>query len=355
MNESGKVKIIIVDDSPVVLAILKKIFSTSSDLQIAGTGKNGLEGLELLKMHNPDVICTDLHMPEMDGLEFIRRVMETSPKPMLVISTAVSDAGDKNVFQLLEAGALDVFPKPAGGKEEDYEKIGAHLISKVKLLKSVPVFKKIRKVSHTSAASSASSSSTTFMPALSEKEFKFVAVGASTGGPNALQAIFSMLPKDFSAPILCVQHISPGFQDSLISWLSSTSRLKITVMEENSVPEAGVIYFPPEGKHMTVNGQGRLVSSTEPGYNGHCPSVNILFKSLGRYFASKTLAVLLTGMGDDGATGLLTVRQFGGTTIAEAESSCVVYGMPRVAKEIGAAELVLPLGRIAPQLAAFLK
>lgn len=352
MNESGKVKIIIVDDSPVVLAILKKIFSASPDLLIAGTGRNGLEGLELLKMHNPDVICTDLHMPEMDGLEFIRRVMETNPKPMLVISTAVSDAGDKNVFQLLEAGALDVFPKPSGGREEDYERISAHLVSKVKLLKSVPVFKKIRK---TPLTSSPSSHSTTFMPALSEKEFKFVAVGASTGGPNALQSVFSGLPKDFRAPILCVQHISPGFQDSLISWLSSTCRLRITVMEENSLPEAGVIYFPPEGKHMTVNSQGRLVSSTEPGYNGHCPSVNVLFKSLGKYFASKTLAVLLTGMGDDGAMGLLTIRQFGGTTIAEAESSCVVYGMPRVANEIGAAEMVLPLGRIAPQLSAFLK
>lgn len=343
-----KIKVLLIDDSPIVLNILKRILDKSSEVLVIGTAKNGEEGLEQVKFLNPDVVCTDLMMPVMDGLEFTKRLMESNPKPILVVSAALQGANETNVFQLLEAGALDVFPKPSGGSEKEYDLIRDKIVSKIRVISSIPVYKKVKKNPGETTASH---------PAIStnpNKKIKILAIGASTGGPNALLAILEKLPKDISVPILCVQHISDGFIDSLVAWLGQNTKLKIKIMHDGETPLAGNVYFPQNMKHMVIGVDGKLQISNEAPYNGHCPSVNVMFKSVAKYAGDKVLGVLLTGMGDDGATGLLTIKHMGGKTIGEAESSCVVYGMPKVAKEIGAVDIQLPIDKIAAHILGYI-
>ena len=340
----NKIKVLLIDDSPIVLNILKRILDKSSEVLVIGTAKNGSEGLDQVRFLNPDVICTDLMMPVMDGLEFTKQLMETNPKPILVVSAALQGENETNVFQLLEAGALDVFPKPSGGTDKDYDMIRDRLVSKIRVIKSIPVYKKAKKHPGVETGS---------FPAInaSQKQtIKFLAIGASTGGPNAIQQVLGGLPREFPLPILCVQHISDGFIESMVSWLGQNTKLKVKIMHEGETPVAGTVYFPQNLKHMVIGSDGKLQVSNEAPFNGHCPSVNVLFKSLAKYSGDKTLAVILTGMGDDGATGILTIKHMGGKTIGEAESTCVVYGMPKVAKEIGAIEIQLPVDKIASHI-----
>ncbi len=345
----NKIKVLLIDDSPIVLNILKRILDKSPEVLVIGTAKNGSEGLEQVRFLNPDVICTDLMMPVMDGLEFTKQLMETSPKPILVISAALQGENETNVFQLLEAGALDIFPKPAGGTDKDYDLIRDRLVSKIRVIKSIPVYKKAKKNPTIETASYPA------LPSHSSKQIiKFLAIGASTGGPNAVQQILGHLPKEISVPVLCVQHISDGFIDSMVGWLGQNTKLKVKIMQEGETPVAGTVYFPQNLKHMVIGSDGKLHVSNDPPFNGHSPSVNVLFKSLAMYAGDKTLAVILTGMGDDGATGLLTIKHTGGKTIGEAESTCVVYGMPKVAKEIGALDIQLPIDKIASHILGLL-
>lgn len=353
-----KIKIILIDDSPIVLVILKRILSQSEDIEILGTAKNGEEGLRLVESLNPDVVCTDLMMPIMDGLEFTKKLMETNPKPILVISSAAEN--ETNVFNLLQAGAIDIYQKPKGSLDSDYSKIAPSLITKVQALNGLPVYKKHSSTSYSSNSFPSSFSieipekkiedSYNFMSTPAKGNYRYLAIGASTGGPPAIQTVLSNLSNTISTPILCVQHISEGFTASLIDWLNSTTKFKCKIMTEGETPIPGYAYFPIEGTHMVMTPFGSLASSYEAPYNGHIPSVNVLFHSMAKNFASHVLGVILTGMGDDGANGLLAIRNAGGHTIGEAESSCIVYGMPRVAYEVGAVNVQVPLNDIANRI-----
>jgi two-component system chemotaxis response regulator CheB len=177
-----------------------------------------------------------------------------------------------------------------------------------------------------------------------------VAIGASTGGPQALQVILQQLPARFPAPILCVQHISPGFLPGLVSWLGAHCRIKLQIAQAGELPLAGHVYFPAEGLHLVVDRQGRLQSSQEPPVDGHRPSVTVTFRSVASHYGAASAAVLLTGMGRDGGAGMLAVSQAGGMTIAQDEASCVIFGMPKHAIDLGAAQRILPLAGIAAAL-----
>ncbi len=341
----NKIKVLLIDDSAIVLSILKKILLNSQEIEVIGTAINGKDGIQKVKELNPDVVCTDLMMPVMDGLEFTKELMQSIPKPILVISSALEGKNESNVFQLLEAGALEVFPKPKGGSEKDYEIIRPKLESKIRLIHSIPVFKK--------RASRKLEMETTYNLATTgdkSKSIRFLVIGSSTGGPNALQKILEKLPEKFPIPVICIQHISDGFIGSLVTWLDQSAKLKVKIMEEEETPVPGNVYFPKDHKHLVVNSEGKLKESNEVSLNGHTPSINITFKSFATHFGSTTLGVILTGMGDDGASGLLSIKNRGGRTIGESQESCVVYGMPRVAMEMGAIDYQLPLEKIADKI-----
>jgi two-component system chemotaxis response regulator CheB len=353
---SKKIKVVLIDDSPIVLTILKRILSTSTDIEVIGTAKDGAEGLKVVNELNPDVVCTDLLMPVMDGLEFTKALMSTNPKPILVISIAVQKEDKTNVFNVLKAGALDVFPKPKGNQAADFEQVAPELINKIKIVNGVLVFKKKDPTLNLNFTSSFPSLDTPKTEISSFKStYKMLAIGASTGGPPALQTILSDLPENFPVPIVCVQHISEGFIFGLVDWLDNLCKLKVEIAKEGEFPQAGKVYFPQEKKHLVLDANGRFVFSDELPYQGHKPAVNVTFDSFANYYKNSMLGVLLTGMGDDGAKGLKKIYDQGAYTIAQDEKSCAVFGMPRVAIQLGGAKEILSLNQISYRIKEILK
>ncbi|WP_013324329.1 chemotaxis-specific protein-glutamate methyltransferase CheB [Gloeothece verrucosa] len=352
------IKVLLVEDSPVALTVLKRILNEPPLVEVVGTARTGIEALELIPKIKPDVICTDLHMPKMDGLELTQEVMERFPRPILVISISVQDEDRQKVFKLLQAGAVDVFPKPRSGQLEDYEQVKDQLLNKIKVLAGVKVFTKRRKPSYLSdgpnerpprplVATPSLPSPPASPPAAT---VKLVVIGASTGGPQALQEIFSHLPSNFPVPILCVQHISEGFLQGFTDWLQNNCALPIEIAKTGKIPQAGKIYLPPEKEQMEIDKQGRFYCCKAPPVDGHCPSVTVLFQSVARVYGAGVIGILLSGMGRDGAAGLLSIVQKGGFTIAQDESTCVVFGMPQEAIKLRAAHQILPVQDIAPLL-----
>ena len=356
------IKILLVEDSPVVTIVLKRIFDSSPEIQVVGTASNGLEALELIPKVQPEVICTDLNMAPMNGLEFTQEVMKKYPLPILVISASVQVGDTQNVFQLLTAGALDVFPKPINGLVSDYARLGNQLIAKIKILSGVKVFtrhpkmvqtednKKIVKITQVPVHNYKLSNENVKSPTI-----KVLAIGASTGGPQALYAIISKLPANFPVPVICVQHISEGFLQGLVDWLGYESKLPVKIAGLGELPQAGIVYFPPEKRHLELDAQGRFIYSKSDNFAGHCPSITVTFKSVAKFYGRAAAGVLLTGMGRDGAEGMVAIAQLGGLTIAQDEATSVVFGMPKEAIALGAAQHVLPISAIAPLILAKLK
>ena len=355
------IRVLLVDDSPIALTILQRLLQATPDIEVVGAVRNGEEALQAIPLTNPQVICTDLHMPKMDGLRLTEEVMARFPRPILVISASVQEEDSHNVFRLLQAGAVDVFPKPAAGLPTEYEKAKAALVNRIKVLAGVTVFTR-RRSPLTSPASAPPASSPKPQPVpqspptslagsqLDMRAPRILAVGASTGGPQALQTILQPLPATFPVPVLCVQHISEGFLQGLVDWLNKECAIAVTVAQSGTLPQPGTVYFPPDGRHLELDPQGRLLVSNQPAVAGYRPSVTLLFQAVAQYYRRAAVGVLLTGMGRDGADGLQAIAQAGGLTIAQDEATSVVFGMPKAAIAIGAAQNVLPLDAIAPRL-----
>ena len=354
------IKVFLVEDSPVALNILTRMLESSPEKEVVGTAKTGVEALELIPKMKPDVICTDLYMPKMDGLTLTSEIMAKCPHPILVVSAAVQKQDTQEVFDLLDAGAVDVFPKPDGGLSLQYEATKQQLINKIKILSGIKVFTRNSQQKNHLKSYHSPQTVTKKLPPIGNAEnyqgnIKILAIGASTGGPNAYQDLLGSLPSNFPIPILCVQHISEGFLDGFIAWLQTVCPLKVTIAQHKEKPLPGTIYFPPEHRHLSLDSQGRFDCSLSPPVDSHCPSVTVLFESVAKVYGKNSLGILLTGMGKDGARGLLKMAQMGALTIAQDEQTSVVFGMPQEAIKLGAARLVLPMETIAPYIVKILK
>lgn len=344
------IKVLIVEDSLIATTILTRILNSSKIIEVVGTATNGIEGLKLIPRLKPDVICTDLHMPKMNGLDFTIEVMAMYPTPILVISASVQAEDTHHVFRLLEAGAVDIFPKPASGKTTDYEHIKQPLINRIKVLSGIKVFRKYRPVT-SSTPTVENRVAPEFMSfSKFDHKIKIMAIAASTGGPQAFVEILSQLPSKFSIPIVCVQHISEGFLGGFVHWLNENSRLKVKIASSGEIPQPGKIYFPPEKINLEFDSNRRFSCISNIPVDGHCPSATVMFKSVAKTFGKEAIGILLTGMGKDGATGLLDMANNGAYTIAQDEKTSVVFGMPQEAIKIGAARKILPLTAIAPDV-----
>ncbi len=342
------IRVLLVEDSQIALVVLRRILNSSPQIEVVGEARTGLEALMLIPKVQPDVICTDLHMPQMDGLEFTYEVMALYPRPILVISASVQEEDTHQVFQLLEAGAVDIFPKPRAGLTLNDELLKQELINKINILSGVKVLTKKRK-----SLSQSKSKLTRHLSAFSSQSYpkpKIVVIGASTGGPQALRELFTQLPSDFPVPVICVQHICLGFLQGLIDWLAISCRLPIQIAQPGDIPKPGKIYFPPEQQHLELDSRGKFSCSDSPPLEGHRPSATVTFESVVKFYGKTTVGILLTGMGRDGAQGMQAIAQTGGLTIAQDEASCVVFGMPKEAINLGAAKQVLPIQAIAPML-----
>jgi two-component system, chemotaxis family, protein-glutamate methylesterase/glutaminase len=358
------IKVLLVEDSPIAKTLLTRLINSTTDLMVVGTASTGVEGLELIPKLKPDVICTDLHMPKMDGLEFTSEVMANYPTPILVISASVQEEDTRNVFRLLEAGAVDIFPKPRAGLIQDYEEIKIELLNRIKILSGVKVFRRSKKsfssLHNENKGENNLTKEKTVNPNISppvtpisggytsnvriiSSKIKIITIGSSTGGPQALLELLSNLPSNFPVPIVCVQHISEGFLQGLLDWLSYNCRLKIEIAKTGELPQGGVVYFPPEKHHLELDRQGRFSPTNSPPLAGHRPSVTVTFRAIAKYYGSSAVGILLTGMGRDGAEGLLDLYKAGSLTIAQDENTCVVFGMPKEAIALGAAQKILPI------------
>jgi two-component system chemotaxis response regulator CheB len=292
----------------------------------------------------------DIHMPRMDGLDATRRIMETCPTPIVVVSGSTDSAEVATTFEAMEAGALAVLRRPAGIGHPDHEATARELVQTVKLMSEVKVVRRWSRARRDSIARPA-------QPRLERApgSCRIVAIGASTGGPPVLQSILSQLPKDFPAPVLVVQHMAAGFVRGFIEWLAHSSRLPIHLAAHGEQMLPGHVYVAPDELQMKVERGGRIALTRDAPENGLRPSVSYLFRSLAEAYGSDGVAGLLSGMGRDGADELKLLKDRGMVTFAQDKESSVVHGMPGEAIKLGAATLVLPPEKIAAVLARLAK
>ena len=344
-------RVVLVEDSPVALEILQRLLNSSPEVDVVGTARDGVEGLEVITRTKPDVICTDLLMENMDGLELTQRVMADDPRPILVISNFVNKTDVDNVFRLLQAGASDVFPKPTTESPTDYEKLKNALVTKIKVLSNMKVTAKRPGQSLSSSPNLMTSGafSGNQMQMMNVSRVKVIAIGASTGGLQAIQKIVCQLPANFPLPIICTVHLSTGVLSGLVNWLSSECALKVKIAEVGESPLPGTVYFAPEKSNLELNVHGNFIYSNCPETDKHCPSISAMFNSVARVYGKATAGVLLTGIGSDGAQGLQAIAQAGGITAAQEEKGGS-FGMVKEAIALKAVQQVLSLEKIAPFL-----
>jgi two-component system chemotaxis response regulator CheB len=340
----SKINVLIVDDSKVSRMLLSHLLASDPGIRVMDTVPDGKAALDFVSHTKPDVVLMDIHMPELDGFETTRRIMESQPVP-IVICSATTDTKDAiTAFRLMEAGAVACVEKPVGREHTDFEQLAENLLQTVKLMSEVKVVRRWPR------SRNAGSPVVANQPKPGLNGTRLVGIGASTGGPPVLQTILSRLPKDFPAALLIVQHITRGFVPGLVEWLNQTTGWQIHVAAHEAIPLPGHAYFAPDDFHMGVSAEGRILLSREQPENSLRPAVSYLFRSLATTRGENAVGVLLTGMGVDGAAELKLMRDRGAITIAQDRESSVVHGMPGEAIQLGGAVHVAPADNIAQVL-----
>lgn len=346
-----KIDVLVVDDSRVARMLLVHLLESDPQIRVIDAVDSGQAALDFLKDRKPDVVLMDIQMPRLDGFETTRRIMETHPLP-IIICTATTDPKEvATTFRAMEAGAVACLQKPVAHEHPDHEELARSLLETIKLMSEVKV---VRRWPRSRSNLSATSARPPVIEA-SRNGIRMIGIGASTGGPPVLQTILAGLPKDFSAPILIVQHIARGFLSGLIEWLNQTTAWQVHAAAHDILPLVGHAYLAPDDLHMGVSRSGRILLTREEPENGLRPAVSFLFRSLAQVCGPDALGVVLSGMGKDGAAELKLMKDNGATTIAQDRESSVVHGMPGEAIELGGATHVLPADKIADTLITLVK
>ncbi len=355
-----RIRVVVADDSVTVRKRIVEVLATSGHFEVVGEATDGAEAVRLTRELRPDVLTIDMMMPEMDGLEATEEIMGSTPTPILVVSASTNRGELFKTYDALAAGAVDVLDKP-GGRTEPADGWEARLISRVRMVSRIPVithprsrFEKRRRQRDAAEgrASNRHDGGTLRLDTLDGPAPRLVAIGASTGGPGAVLEVLRGLPADFPLPVVVLIHISSAFGQSLAEWLDSQVPLPVRCARDREpLPSVGqpVVLVAPPDCHLVLQGS-RFCLTDGPERNYCRPSVDVLFESLATELGPRVIACLLTGMGRDGATGMLHIHARGGTTLAQDEASSVVFGMPGEAVRLGAASEVLPLDRISPAL-----
>jgi two-component system chemotaxis response regulator CheB len=348
MTKGERTRVLIADDSPTARALLAQIFSGAPDLIVVGEATDGWEAVELTQTLAPDIITMDVRMPRLDGYEATQRIMMVLPTPIVIVSAAVKTDDVVASLQALRAGALTVAAKPVGPGSPDFDEQARDLIQTVRHMAQVKVVRRWALQPDLSLKTPPRRPSAA--PAGGGAPAKLVAIAASTGGPAALQRVLGELPADLAVPIVVVQHIAAGFVDGLVHWLDQTVPLSVQVARPHDRLEPGHVYLAPDDQQFGVGADSRVHLSHAAPVDGFRPSATWLFRAAASAFGAAVLAVVLTGMGRDGADGLESVHRAGGRILAQDEASSVVYGMPAAAAELGLAHAVLPLSSISSHI-----
>ena len=342
--KKSQIRVLIVDDSAFMRTALSRMLTADSSLWVVGTATNGTEGLQKVASLDPDVVTLDMEMPGLDGLETLRRIMDQFPRPVIMVSSATIKEAEITL-NALEAGAFDYVPKQLSSASLDILHIREDLIAKIKAAAEsrrsrdrLPLLRKPPRPAN--------------LPARRQVNdpVALVAVGVSTGGPNALQEILPTLPEDLPVPIVVVQHMPPGFTAPFAERLNQLCPISIREAAHGEMVHPGVVYIAPAGSHLTVS---RLTESRTVIFlsdkredKQHIPSIDIMMQSTASAFRSQAMGIIMTGMGSDGAQGMSAIHREGGFTLGQDEASCTVYGMPRVCTEMGILDRIVPLGQI---------
>lgn len=362
---AGSIRVVIVDDSQLMQRVLTTLLEQDPAIHVVGTASNGQQAIEVVERLRPNVVTMDVHMPVMDGLATTEHLMAVCPTPILVLTASLGHSDVDITFKMLGAGALDVVEKPKGNDPLALERRAHDLIRRVKLLSRVKVVRHLRgrrRVDEHAIGQEVSFQSTTkaagvgvvpvkaptrTVPAAIEPVYPVVIIGASTGGPRVVNQILSALPADLGAAVLVVQHIAEGFSGGMAEWLALNCRMPVVVAGERMELRAGTVYVAPDRCDLLLQPDARVHLSRNSVLLQR-PSVDVAMQAAAAVFGRRCIGVLLTGMGRDGAYGMLTIRRSGGYTIAQDEATSAIFGMPRAAIELGAAHEVLP----GPQIAA---
>ena len=340
------INVLVVDDSSSAREFIRYVLAADPEIEVIGTAGDGLAALEAVERLCPDVVTMDINMPKLNGLEATRRIMETCPTPIIIVSGNLDPDEVATSFRAMEAGALVALPKPRAISHPEHARDIQTLVQTVKLMAEVKVVRRWPRHPKEPVRTAVA----TPIPATISTPARVIAIGASTGGPIVLQTILSHLPRNFPAPLLVVQHMAAGFTSGFAEWLALTSPLPVQLARPGMAPSPGQVYLAPDGFHLQVDLAGRLVLSDASPENGLRPAVSALFRSVAQVFGKRAVAVLLTGMGCDGAQELKQLKALGATTIVQDRESSIVFGMPGEAVRLGAATFELPPDKIAAAL-----
>ncbi|HJW33428.1 MAG TPA: chemotaxis response regulator protein-glutamate methylesterase [Holophagaceae bacterium] len=358
------IRVLVVDDSPFMRKSLQKMLETAPDIQVVGTARDGMDALEKIEELDPDLVTLDIEMPRMDGLTALKKIMATSPRAVLMVSSLTQE-GAQATLDALSLGALDFIPKESSFATMSILNIQQELQEKIRRLASTPRFK--RPQLDRSPRPGAPAPAVPIPPPPAPRPIprpgalelaaapmaELIVLGSSTGGPKALQELLPALPGNLPVPLLIVQHMPSTFTKPFADRLNTLCQVTVKEAEHGEPIKAGTVYIARGGIHMVYRQRGAqpvLELSLEPTASIHRPSVDVLFQSVHEQCNKQVLAVILTGMGNDGAKGMELLKQKGAHTLAEAEETCVVYGMPRAAAEKGCVDVVAPLQDIAGHL-----
>lgn len=349
----SKIRVLIVEDSHVVRELLRHMIASDPRLEVVGAVGSAEEALRILHELSPDVVSMDVRLPGMNGLEATERIMRDKPTPVVVVAASVA-CDDLNISaNALRTGALAVVEKPVGISHREYEAMAGRLCSQLAVMSQVKVIRqRFSRRAKPGAESMRGPRGAANDGSRSSIRCALVGIVASTGGPAAVQKLLTSLGPGFPVPIALAQHMSTGFVDGFVSWLERATPFRVKIAEEGERPAVGVVHVAPDDRHLVLDGS-RWHLDDGPPVGSQRPSGTVLFRSLARTLGPQALGVLLTGMGEDGAAGLKELYDAGGFTLAENESTAVVYGMPAAAVRLGAVCRSLSLDRIGPTIAQF--
>ena len=343
-----KITVLVVDDSGISRDLLAHILLAEPGIEICGYARNGEEAIAMSAEKTPDVVTMDIHMPGLDGFDTTRRIMETQPRPIVIVSASFDSRDVAKMFRALEAGAVAAVEKPPGPGHPGHAALARKFIDTVKAMSEVRVIRRWPR-----ARSEARRPAPALPPPVAGPP-RLLVVGASTGGPPALHRLLAGLPKPCPVPVLIVQHISAGFIQGLAEWLSATTGMPVRIAHHGESATAGTAFLAPDGCQMGIGPDGRITCAPEPAEHGLRPSVSFLFRAVARNYGPRAAGVLLTGMGCDGAAELKLMRDAGAVTFAQDQESSIVHGMPGEAIRLCAAIHIGTPDGIAAQLATLL-
>jgi two-component system chemotaxis response regulator CheB len=342
-------RVMVVDDSAVARHLLVQILDEDPELRVVAEAADGAQAVLLAESVRPDVITMDINMPVMDGLEATRTIMERTPRPIVLISSLYDPQEVRDSFPGLEAGALTVLGKPGNPTVPGFAREAAEIVSTVKDLARVKVVTRRRRRGPSRGPLAPPSAPRRPRP-VARVPVGILAIAASTGGPAAVAKVLSGLTADLPVPVVVVQHMASGFDQAFADWLSRVSPLEVQIATHLGKLTPGKVMVAPNGSHLGVTREGRILLANDPPIGGHRPSATFLFRSVAQAYGRHALGVILTGMGSDGAPGLVDLKECGGLVLAQDEASSVVYGMPRAAVELGAVDWIADLEDIAASI-----